>query len=260
MKNIAAIADLLISTTTKEGEDYSTLREMYGQLLAQRSREFGHVATYIGGVVRTERVAGQEGAIHVPVSREKQKECIEFLKKEAFRTPTELIRPNILALIEPTGAVDRVLAGHRQLISVLLNNDRMSRLINSAAIARKGETPYKLSEMLEDLRSGIWSELKAASVKTDVYRRNLQRAYIDAIGAKLNPPPVSMPVGLPAGFVFGPVTPLPGEARALIRTELLDLDVALAGVMGKAGDRETKAHLKDCRDQIAKILYPDKSK
>ena len=260
LKNISAIADMLISATTKNGEDYSTLKELYGQLLAQRSREFGHVATYVGGVVRTERVAGQEGIIHVPVTREKQKECIEFLHKEAFRTPTELLRPNILALIEPTGAVDRVLAGQRQLINILLNNDRMSRLINSAAIAKKGETPYKLSEMLEDLRRGIWSELKASSVKTDVYRRNLQRTYVDAMGAKLNPPPVGMPAGLPAGFVLGPATPLPGEARALIRTELLDLDAAIAGVAGKAGDRETKAHLKDSRDQIARILYPDKSK
>jgi len=260
LKNINAIADMLISATTKEGEDYSTLKEIYGQLLAQRNREFGHVATYVGGVVRTERVAGQDGVIHVPVARVKQKECMDFLQKEAFRTPTELIKPDILALIEPSGAVDRVLAGQRQLISILLNNDRMSRLINSAAISPKGTVPYLLSEMLSDLRSGIWSEMKSASVKTDVYRRNLQRAYVEAVGSKLNPVPASVPAGMPPGFSFGPATPLPGEARALIRAELLDLDAMLAAAIGKAGDRETKAHIKDSRDQIAKILYPDKSK
>ncbi|MCX6135649.1 MAG: zinc-dependent metalloprotease [Ignavibacteriales bacterium] len=260
LKNINAIADMLISATTKDGEDYSTLKEVYGQLLAQRSREFGHVANYVGGIVRTEKVAGQTGVIHVPIAREKQKECMDFLQKEAFRTPTELLRPSILALIEPSGAVDRVLAGQRQLVNILLNNDRMSRLINSAALAKKGDNPYKLSEMLEDLRTGIWSELKSAMVKTDVYRRNLQRTYIDAMGAKLNPPPVIMPVGLPAGFSPAPPASVPGEARALIRTELLDLDATIAASMAKAGDRETKAHLKDSRDQIAKILYPDKSK
>lgn len=260
LKNINAIGDMLIAATTKEGEDYSTLKEIYGQLIGQRNREFGHVASYVGGVVRTERVAGQEGVIHVPVAREKQKECMEFLQKEAFRTPTELLKPSILALIEPTGAVDRVLAGQRQLINILLNNDRMGRLINAAAISPKGSSRYLLSEMLSDLRSGIWSELKAASVKTDVYRRNLQRAHIEAMGNKLNPAPLAMPAGLPQGFSFGPATPLPGEARALIRAELQDLDVALASAMGKAGDRETKAHIKDSRDQIAKILYPDKSK
>ncbi|HTY38945.1 MAG TPA: zinc-dependent metalloprotease, partial [Bacteroidota bacterium] len=260
LKNINAIADMLVSATTKEGEDYSTLKEMYGQLIAQRAREFGHVATYVGGVIRTERVAGQAGVIHVPVPREKQKECMEFLQKEAFRTPTELIRPDILALIEPNGAVDRVLASQRQLLSILFNNDRMSRLINSAAIAKKGDNPYKLSEMLEDLRAGIWSELKGGVVKTDVYRRNLQRAYIELVGAKLNPAPASVPMGMPAGMIFMFSTPLPGEARALLRNELLDLNASIAAAAGKAGDRETKAHLKDSMDQISKILYPDKSK
>ena len=258
LKNVTTIADMLISATTKEGEDYSTLREVYGQLISQRNRELGHVASYIGGVVRTERVAGQKGVVHTPVSRDKQKECMAFLQKEAFRTPTELLRTDILSLIEPTGAVDRVLQGHRQLLNIILNTDRMVRLINTDAIAKGNPRPYALSEMLSDLRQGIWSELNAIPVRTDVYRRNLQRAYIDAMGNKLNPPPFTPPAGLPPGFTFPPPTPLPGEARALIRSELLDLDATISKSLARAADRETKAHLQDSRDQISKILYPEK--
>ena len=260
LKNITAIADMLISATTKEGEDYSTLKELYGQLISQRNREFGHVATYVGGIVKTARVAGQAGDIYAPIARAKQKECIDFLQKEAFRTPTELLKPNILALIEPYGVVDRVLAGQRQLLNILLNNDRMNRLIGSAATAKKGESPYLLSEMLGDVKQGVWSELKMGSIKTDVYRRNLQRAYVDALGIKLNPLPFTQPAGLPPGYVIPPPTPLPGEARALIRTELMELDAMLARVSANAGDRETKAHLQDSRDRISKILYPEKGK
>ena len=260
LKNITAIADMLISATTKEGEDYSTLKELYGQLISQRNREFGHVATYVGGIVKTARVAGQAGDIYAPIARAKQKECIDFLQKEAFRTPTELLKPNILALIEPYGVVDRVLAGQRQLLNILLNNDRMNRLISSAATAKKDESPYLLSEMLGDVKQGVWSELKMGSIKTDVYRRNLQRAYVDALGIKLNPLPFTQPAGLPPGYVIPPPTPLPGEARALIRTELMELDAMLARVSANAGDRETKAHLQDSRDRISKILYPEKGK
>jgi hypothetical protein len=258
LKNITAIADMLISATTKDGEDYSTLREVYGQLISKRSREFGHVASYIGGVVRTERVAGQKGVVHTPVSREKQKECMTFLQKEGFRTPEELLKPEILALIEPTGAVDRMLQGHRMLLNTLLNTDRMARLINTAAVTKASGQPYTLNEMLSTLRLGIWSELNSNPVKTDVYRRNLQRAYIEALGNKLNPPPFTPPAGLPPGFTFPPPTPLPGEARALIRSELLDLDAAISKSLARAADRETKAHLQDSRDQISKILYPEK--
>jgi hypothetical protein len=260
LKNISAIAEMLISATTTEGEDYSTLKEVYGQLIGQRYRELGHVATYVGGVVTTQRIAGQAGEIYAPIARAKQKECIEFLHKEAFRTPAELLKPDILALIEPYGAVDRVLAGQRQIINILLNNDRMNRLISTAATSKKGETPYFLSEMLADVKQGIWSELKTISIKTDIYRRNLQRAYIDALGNKLNPPPFTQPTGLPPGFVIPPPTPLPGEARALIRSELLELDGMLARALGHAGDRETKAHMQDSRDRISQILYPEKAK
>lgn len=258
LKNVNVIADMLIGATTKEGEDYSTLREVYGELIAQRNREFGHVASYVGGVVRTERVAGQKGVVHTPVSREKQRECMAFLQKEAFRTPAEMLRSDILALIEPAGAVDRVLQGHRMLLTILLNTDRMARLINTAAVPKGGVQAYTLNEMLTSLRQGVWSELNANPIRTDVYRRNLQRAYIEAMGSKLNPPPFTPPANLPPGFVFPPPTPLPGEARALIRTELLDLDAVIAQSMARAADRETKAHLRDSSDQISKILYPEK--
>jgi hypothetical protein len=78
------------------------------------------------------------------------------------------------------------------------------------------------------------------------------------MGNKLNPPPFTPPANLPPGFVFPPPTPLPGEARALIRTELLDLDAIITQSMARAADRETRAHLRDSRDQISKILYPEK--
>ena len=33
--------------------------------------------------------------------------------------------------------------------------------------------------MLDDLRNGIWSELKGDPVEIDLYRRNLQRADLE---------------------------------------------------------------------------------
>jgi hypothetical protein len=110
--------------------------------------------------------------------------------------------------------------------------------------------------MLADLRKGVWGE--AGGGRSDLYRRNLQRAYIEVMGLKLNPPPFTQPPGLPAGFTIAPPPPLPGEARALIRQELTDLDAAIAKAMPGVVDRERKAHLADSRYQISKILYPDK--
>jgi len=260
LKNINAVAGMLVSATTIPGESYSTLEEVYGQLLAQRNREMGHVASYVGGVIRTQRNAGQEGVLHTPVSYAKQKECMEFLRKEGFRTPTELLRPDILALIDPRGAVDRVLQGHRLLLNILLNNDRLLRLINSHTLVNAKTRLYTTGEMLSDLRSAVWSELGSSNPETDVYRRNLQRAYIETMGAKLNPPPFTPPAGLPSGFTFTPPTPLPGEARAIIRAELTELDGQLGRATTRTSIKETKAHWQDSRYQISRILYPEGKK
>ncbi|HSQ76038.1 MAG TPA: zinc-dependent metalloprotease, partial [Bacteroidota bacterium] len=113
LQNIARIADFLLPATTKQGEDYSLLRELYGELIGQRNRELGHVANVVGGVTRTRRVAGQEGVVYDPVPREKQKEAMALLTSDAFRTPTEILKPEILTLIEPSGTAERILQGQR---------------------------------------------------------------------------------------------------------------------------------------------------
>jgi hypothetical protein len=255
LKNLQAIMKKLISATTDEGKDYSALREIYGEVWSQRNRELGHVANYVGGVVKTAKVAGQSGQVHTPVERTRQKESMTFLKKEGFSTPTEFLAPEILVLIEPNGSMDRVAATHRGLLNILLNNDRLSRLANTAAIAPKSK-PYQLSEMLLDLRDAVWTELNAPRVAPDAFRRNLQRMHVDMIGTKLNPPAPTPPSSMPSGFSFPAPTPLPGEARALLRLELKDLDAAIGRAIPKAADRETRAHLEDTRLQIRDILEP----
>jgi hypothetical protein len=259
MMNIQRVAGMLLTATTKPGEDYSDLREMYGQMFGQRNRELGHVANVIGGVVKTTRVTGQAGPVHVPVSREKQKEAMGFLVKEGFRTPTEILKPELLMLIEPSGTAERILQGHRALVTMLLDNARLGRMITAQALAGTVGTTYRLSDMLSDLRSGVWSELTGSKATADIYRRNLQRATIDVMGTKLNPPPPTVPQGLPAGFQPPPPVPLPGEARSLIRQELTDLDLSIARALPATVDREMRAHLQDCRYQISKILYPDRN-
>ncbi len=259
LKNIARVADFLLSATTEEGEDYSLLRELYQELIGQRNRELGHVANVVGGVTRTRRVAGQQGAVYDPVPREKQKEAVGLLVTDAFRTPLEILKPDILALIEPSGTAERVLQGQRNVLATLLDNGRLARIVNIQALPGTSYRPYRLSEMMADVRTGIWTELGGRKVSADLYRRNLQRAYLDLLNTKLNPPPVpSAPAGMPAAVVMSMSTPLPGEARAIMRAELHDLDALLASALPNAADREMRAHIQDCRYRITKILNPEK--
>jgi hypothetical protein len=144
------------------------------------------------------------------------------------------------------------------LLNGLLDNQRLGRLATLEALVAGGQKPYKLSEMLADLRGGVWSELKGPRVNADLYRRNLQRAYLAVMDAKLNPPPFTPPAGLPSYIRIVPPPPLSGEGKAMVRQELTDLDAQIAKALPAASTREMKAHLLDARDRISKALKPEK--
>jgi hypothetical protein len=258
LMNIARVAEMLVRATTREGEDYSNLQEVYGQLVAQRNRELGHVANLPGGVVRTSRVAGENGVVYSPVPARRQRAALAFLLEEGFKTPRVILRPDILALIEPSGIAERILQGQRTLLAILLDNGRLGRMATQQALATQAAGAYPLGDFFRDLQGGIWSEFTARSVTTDLYRRNLQRAYIEMLGAKLNaPPPAPVLPGPPGAPPAVQPPALPGEARGLIRDQLTSLDRMLANALPRVADRETRAHVADSRYQIQRILHPE---
>jgi hypothetical protein len=120
-------------------------------------------------------------------------------------------------------------------LATLLAESRINRLVEQEAIT--GATAYRPTEFFADLRRAVWREVEAAAVQIDPYRRNLQRAYLDAMADKVN----------------GRVS---GESRPLARGELRSLDASVRAAIAKTTDRTTRLHLQDARDQIARILDP----
>ncbi|HEX9164657.1 MAG TPA: zinc-dependent metalloprotease [Gemmatimonadales bacterium] len=259
IKSIKQIVPLLVPSTVKSGDDYDDLRMMYDRLVGQWATELRHVAWLVGGVEAQEKYGGQEGPRFVPVSKARQKEAVKFLNDNAFATPTYLLDENVLRKIEVEGAIRRVVSAQNGILGTLVNDRRLERLIEQEAMAKNKADAYTLSEMASDVRRGIWSELSAGSVTINAYRRELQRAFLAGAGTKINPAPAAAPTGVPAQFAaqFGPARAT-SDIRAVFRAELQALDRDIAGAQGRAGDAVTRAHLADARNQIDKILNPDK--
>jgi len=238
IRNLKRVADMILPATSHPGEPYDDLEELYGRMLGQWATELNHVAGIVGGFNSQQKHAGQDGVRFVIVPKEKQAAAVRFLNENAFATPTWALKPDILRRIEPAGALARVNAAQERVLNSLLNNNRFDRLVEQEAI--DGAAAYKPADFMSDLRRGIWSELEgAAPVHIDVYRRNLQNSYIEALSNKLN--------GRPA---------VTDDYRALIKAELRDLNTAINASMARATDRQSRAHLADARDQIAKALDP----
>jgi hypothetical protein len=239
----------LVAWTTEPGEDYAELEELYGALVGQWNRYLGHVATIVGGVERTFRTADQPGDPFRIIPEAEQRRAVGFFTDQVFTTPTWLANPGILAKIGNPSTVDRLRSAQTRGLGQLLNTGRLERLLEQEA--QLGNQAYTLGELFTDVRAAVWTELQGAR-PADIYRRNLQRAYVDQM-ASLKTPPEPTTGG---GFGGGPVDPTESDIAAFARGELVDLDAAIGRALPRVQDRATRLHLQDVRARIDAVLNP----
>lgn len=264
LKNIDRVMGYLVSATSKPGEDYELLDETYDAVIGQRERELGHVMTVIGGFVQTSTFYNQTGAAspanYTPIPAAKQRAAMQLLLTNVLQTPKSLIQPDILNRIEPSGVSDRILASQTRMLGRLLADSRIKRMVDTEAIYGTANV-YPVAEMMGDLTRGAWSELYVKSMAPlviDSYRRNLQRAYIDLLGEKLNGPSAPPAAAAPA---FGPPAasgPPNTDVRPLARGALMDIQTVCKASLPRAKDRMTRLHLMDCIAEVDRILDPKK--
>jgi hypothetical protein len=256
LMNLKRVSKMLVPATTNEkGQPYDDLAELYGRMLGQWTLEMNHVSAIVGGFNSQQKHIGQTGVRFTAVPKARQAEAVRFLNENAFATPAWAIDKEILRRIEPIGALNRVRNAQNNILNNVLNSARFARLIEQQAI--DGETAYQPGDFLADVRKGVWTELDAPNVRIDAYRRNLQRSYLDIANTKLNAPPAALPQGLPPGFAALFITS--GDEKAFYRSELRGVKAAAGAALARTTDRTTKVHLESVRDQVEKILDPDRS-
>jgi len=257
LRSIKQIMPLVVPASVHDGEDYEDLALIYGRLINQWATEMRHVGIIVGGADAQEKYAGQSGARYRPWPRARQKEAVRFLNENAFATPTFFLSSDILRLIEVEGALRRINQAQAGVLGTLFNDRRLERMVEFEAVTPRDA--YGLTEYLGDVRSGIWRELSGASVSIDPYRRELQRSYLTLVAGKVNPAPFTPPAGFPPQLLnqIGPARAT-SDIRAAFRAELRALDAELVRAIPKARVI-TRAHLEDARDQIRKILNPERT-
>ena len=236
LKNIDRVAGYLVKATSKKGEDYEQLRNMYQQLIAQRNRELMHVTSLVGGTVKTNYFFGDAEKTYDAVPPEKQKRAVAFLITNGLSTPKPLIAPDILQRLEPNGAADRILDSQRVLLQRLINETRVKWLAEQVAANPNGA--YSPIDLLTDLRNGIWSVLKAEVPDVDLYQRNLQRAHAEILIGEVNKD--------------RPDSDLPALARGELKALLAEIDMC----KDKKVNPASRLYLDDIRARIAQALEP----
>ena len=238
VKNLGRVSEMLMTaTSTKVGDPWTELEEVYGRMVSQWTTEMNHVVRLVGGFTSQQKHIGQQGVRFTTVPKDKQAEAVKFLLQNAFQTPFFMIQPDILRRIQVTGVVDRVRTAQNSIVSGLLQTARLDRMVEQAAL--DGSLAYTPVRFLSELRAGVWAELAKPAAPIDIYRRNLHRSYLDAVDDRLN----------------GNTAPS-DEVRALLRGELRALDQQIQKALPLVTDEASRRHLQDARDQIAMTLDP----
>lgn len=241
LKNLERVAGFLVEATSEEGENYDLLRNMYDQLVGQFRRETGHVANVVGGFYRNNAWYGDADTQFEAISPEQQRKAVAFLNEHAFRTPEFLVRPDVLLRLEADGAADRILGMQRGLLGSLMDEGRLKRMAEHVSRAAE-DGPYRPIDLIRDLSDGIFAELDPEEARAiDLYRRNLQRAYVDMLIGQVK--------------ADSNTSDLPALARGELR-RLLDSIREGLSLAAVERDPTSQYHLQDLRDRIAQALDP----
>ncbi|MFT5819694.1 MAG: hypothetical protein ACI8ZM_000919 [Crocinitomix sp.] len=254
IKNLKRILPNLIQWTGKEGENYEDLSTMYDQVVVQFNRYMGHVSNNIGGIYEDYKAFGQEGAVYTHVPKEKQERAMQFLDAQLFKTPTWLLDQNIFNKIQYDGAIERMRKLQSQTLNNILNFGRLARTIENEAI--NGAEAYSIIELMEDLRTSVWTELKSGGA-IDVYRRNLQRAHIDRLAFLMTKEQMKIPEQFRRFFIRTNVDANQSDIRSVVRAELNELKKQIKAAIGRTSDKMSKYHLQDAVVRIDLILDPN---
>ncbi len=255
IENLKRIVPNLIKWTAEDGKDYSDLKTIYQQVLAQYSRYMGHVSSNIGGIYEYYKTYDQDGSVYSHVTKENQQRAMKFIQNQLFLTPNWLIDKTIFDKIESTGNIERLRSTQVSVLNNLLDQGKMARLIEGEAL--NPQKAYTLLNMMSEIRSGLWTELQSGKT-IDVYRRNLQRAYIDRMKFLMTKDESKKSKNHGQFVVGTKINISQSDIRALVRAELNILRRDVRSAINRTRDTMTRYHLQDVLERIRMVLDPKK--
>jgi Met-zincin len=242
----------LVSWTTRAGDDFTELREVYEESIGRWFGNMQHITTVVGGVEVDLRSAEQTGAVYRVIPKARQQEALAFLAEQVFTSPTWLAPREITTRIGPTNLVAQRQAA---IVTTLLSPARLGRMAESEGY--DAVAAYPVAEYMSDLRRALFT-----TRAPDASRRQLQRVYVQRLEALIAPPTAAPGAGAGGGgnaqrftpFVTAPSVPLsdlPALARQELRAVQRDATVNATSTTGTA-----QAHWRDIVERVRAVLEP----
>ena len=255
IKNLKIILTNLPAWTKETNEGYENLSNMYGQLTTQFGRYMGHVAKNIGGIYENPKTVEQTGSVYERTPAATQKEAMTFLDQQLFKTPIWLVNKPILDNIDENG-LEVIGKLQNTTLTRLVSTNTLTKLIS--AEATDGDGAYKITDLFSDLNGAIFTELKTNQT-IDVYRRNLQKIYVDKLISIVKPAASSSGITIVSGrggvMTQGGISASQSDVLSVVKGQLKELDTLIKS-SANAATGLSKYHLQDLADRIDNALNP----
>lgn len=239
----------LIPATTRLGEGYTDLLSTYDTLLWQRFEYLSSVVKLIGGVRETRYQGGRGGDTFVRTSAAEQRDAMRFLLDEGLKTPKWLVKPEFLNRVAVFNVAQPMVTTQKLLLEEMLFPPRF-RMLEDAETLKPG-SGMSATQYLSAVQHSVFSELGKPHPKIDIYRRELQKAYLDQLKAFSGEIQRFESFGQLLAFVF---SSLSIDLRPASLQALKDLQRDARRALPLSGDAPTRLHLAQIDREIEKIL------
>lgn len=255
IKNLKRILPHLVEWTTADNQGYDDLEDMYNQLTDQFSLYMRHVVKNIGGRYENLKTREQSGPIYTFVPAATQLEAMAFLNRNLFATPEWLLDRAVLGFTGATAA-GIISTQQNRILDRLISNSTINKLLNAEALNDKA---FTATDMLNELRKGVWGELNSKQA-VSIYRRNLQKTYVEKMIAMIRPPASAEPEMELEGRGRN-VRAVADNSRtsdlvSLLKANLAAIRSSLSAALPAVKDNATRYHLQDIAERIKKALNP----
>lgn len=180
IKNLQRVMQNIEKWTHQDDDVYEDLSTLHKTVRSQFVRYSGHVQKNIAGVY-TNNTPGDTRRQIVP--RHLQREAIDWIGNQIFE-PALWLYPQ--SVVDKLGikAHDELVEFRMSAISYLLSPGMMLNIYNNSFVA---DEPYQLNEYLSDVFRAAWKPLTGKNERLDMYRRQLERTYVEFMNTALNP-------------------------------------------------------------------------
>ena len=229
---------------------YAEMRNAFGQLMNEYARAVAPAVKYIGGQYMNRDRFGDGRDPFVNVPKAEQEAALALLVDRVFAANALTLTPELLQTFgaerragwDMNSTIDGRFDYPYQTLVLNLQSSVLNQLLDGSRLARirDGEAKFgqaevvTIPELFDALTVAVWSDLGGRAITAS--RRDLQRAYLDAM----------------TEILVDPEDGVPADARSVARWELSELRGRIEAATST--DAYTRAHLAEAVARIDKAL------